>query len=245
MTGLLGSEWLKIRTTRTVVWYLLGLVIIVGISVAGQIANAPDSVLESEVGFIDTLEASGWATLFALLFGIIGLTGEYRHETITQTFLATPVRDRVVAAKVVVYAAAGLLLGVFALAVTLAMALPWLTAKQVDPTLLDRDVGLFLLGLLATAALWGALGLAFASVVPNQVGAIVSALIWLLIIETIVSGLLPDVAPYTPGGAARGLMRVSEGDDLLPMWAAAAVSVGYVVALAVIGARLVVRRDVT
>ena len=245
MTGLLDSEWLKIRTTRTVVWYLLGLVIIVGISVAGQIANAPDSVLESEVGFIDTLEASGWATLFALLFGIIGLTGEYRHETITQTFLATPVRDRVVAAKVVVYAAAGLLLGVFALAVTLAMALPWLTAKQVDPTLLDRDVGLFLLGLLATAALWGALGLAFASVVPNQVGAIVSALIWLLIIETIVSGLLPDVAPYTPGGAARGLMRVSDGDDLLPMWAAAAVSVGYVVALAVIGARLVVRRDVT
>jgi hypothetical protein len=245
VTGLLGSEWLKIRTTRTVVWYLLGLVIIVGISVAGQIANAPDSVLESEVGFIDTLEASGWATLFALLFGIIGLTGEYRHETITQTFLATPVRDRVVAAKVVVYAAAGLLLGVFALAVTLAMALPWLAAKQVDPTLLDRDVGLFLLGLLATAALWGALGLAFASVVPNQVGAIVSALIWLLIIETIVSGLLPDVAPYTPGGAARGLMRVSEGDDLLPMWAAAAVSVGYVVALAVIGARLVVRRDVT
>jgi ABC-2 type transport system permease protein len=245
VTGLLDSEWLKIRTTRTVVWYLLGLVVIVGISVAGQVANAPDSVLESEVGFIDTLEASGWATLFALLFGIIGLTGEYRHETITQTFLATPVRDRVVAAKVVVYAAAGLLLGVFALLVTFAMALPWLAAKEVDPTLLDRDVGLFLLGLLATAALWGALGLAFASVVPNQAGAIVSALIWLLIIETIVSGLLPEIAPYTPGGAARGLMRSSDGDDLLPIWAAAAVSVGYVVALAVIGTRLVIRRDVT
>jgi ABC-2 type transport system permease protein len=243
VTALLGSEWLKIRTTRTAVWYLLGLVVVVGISVAGQIANAPDGVLESEVGFIDTLEVSGWATLFALLFGIIGLTGEYRHETITQTFLATPGRYRVVAAKVVVYAAAGLLLGVFALLVTLAMALPWLAAKEVDPTLLDHDVGLFLIGLLATAALWGALGLAFASVVPNQVGAIVSALIWLLIVETIVSGLLPEVAPYTPGGAARGLMR--EGDDLLPMWAAAAVSIGYVAALAVIGTRLVVKRDVT
>ena len=244
MTGLLDSEWLKIRTTRTLLWYLLGLVVIVGIAVAGQVANAPDFVLESEEGFIDTLEASTAATFFTLLFGIIGMTGEYRHATITHTFLATPVRDRVVAAKVITYAGAGLLLGLFALLVTFAMALPWLAAKDADPALLDREVGLFLVGVLATAALWGALGSAFGSVLPNQVGAIVVALLWLLIIEHILAGLLPEIAPYTPGGAARGLMRI-DGEDVLPMWSAAAVTLGYIVALAGIGARLVIRRDVT
>jgi ABC-2 type transport system permease protein len=244
LTGLLGAEWLKIRTTRTLLWYLLGLVVIVGIAVAGQVANAPDYVLESQEGFIDTLEASTAATLFTLLFGIIGVTGEYRHATITHTFLATPVRDRVVAAKVITYAGAGLLLGLFAVLVTFAMALPWLAAKDADPTLLDRDIGLLLVGALATAALWGALGSAFGSVMPNQVGAIVVALIWLLIVENILAGLLPDIAPYTPGGAARGLMRI-DGEDALPMWSAAAVTLGYVVALAGLGSQLVIRRDVT
>jgi ABC-2 type transport system permease protein len=244
MTGLLGAEWLKIRTTRTLLWYLLGLVVIVGIAVAGQVANAPDFVLESEEGFIDALEASTAATFFTLLFGIVGMTGEYRHATITHTFLATPVRERVVAAKVITYAGAGFLLGLFALLVTFAMALPWLAAKDADPTLLDREVGLFLVGALVAAALWGALGSAFGSVMPNQVGAIVVALLWLLIVEHIFTGLLPEIAPYTPGGAARGLMRI-DGEDVLPMWSAAAVTLGYVVAFAGIGARLVIRRDVT
>jgi cytochrome b len=124
------------------------------------------------------------------------------------------------------------------------MALPWLAAKDADPTLLDREVGLFLVGALAAAALWGALGSAFGSVMPNQVGAIVVALLWLLIVEHILTGLLPEIAPYTPGGAARGLMRI-DGEDVLPMWSAAAVTLGYVVAFAGIGARLVIRRDVT
>jgi ABC-2 type transport system permease protein len=244
VTGLLHSEWLKIRTTRTVVWYLLGLVVIVGIAIAGQVANAPVEILEDEEGFIDTLESSTAATFFALLFGIIGITGEYRHGTITTTFLATPIRDRVLVAKVVTYAVAGLLLGLFAVLIAFAMALPWLSAKGADPTIMDREVGLFLLGVLATAALWGALGLAFASIVTNQVGALIFAFVWLLILENIIAGLFPDAAPYTPGGAARGLMRM-DGEDVLSMWAAAAVTVGYVVALAAVGARLVIRRDVT
>jgi ABC-2 type transport system permease protein len=150
----------------------------------------------------------------------------------------------VLTAKLIAYAGAGLLLAVFAVIVTLAMALPWLAARSVDVHFDNRKVVLALVGALAAGALWGALGVAFASAVPNQVGAIVIALIWLLIIDNLLSALSPAVAPFTPGGAVRGLMRI-DGDDLLTMWAAAAVTIAYITALAGIGAAFVIRRDVT
>ena len=124
------------------------------------------------------------------------------------------------------------------------MALPWFAAKNIDYSLADRDVALFVVGLLAAATLWGALGVAYGSVVPNQVGALVTALIWLLIIENILAGLVPEVARFTPGKAAQALMRV-DVDELLTMWAAAVVTVGYIAAFAAIGATVTMRRDVT
>lgn len=220
------------------------MIVIVGIGVAGQMASAPRSALESEEGFVDTLESATIAVFFALLYGVVGIAGEYRHGTITPTFLATPIRERVLGAKLVVYAGAGLVLGAFALLLALAMALPWFAAKNIDYSLADRDVALFVVGLLAAATLWGALGVAYGSVVPNQVGALVSALIWLLIIENILAGLVPEVARFTPGKAAQALMRV-EVEDLLTMWAAAVVTVGYIAAFAAIGATVTMRRDVT
>jgi ABC-2 type transport system permease protein len=244
MTRLLQSEWLKIMTTRTLVWYLLAIIVVVGISVAGHVANAPDSVLGDDEGFVDVLEAATWASIFALLFGLIGITGEYRHETITQSFLAAPVRERVIGAKLLTYAGAGLLLGALALGIAGAMALPWLAAEGVDAQLGERSVVLFVVGLLATTALWGALGVAFATVVPNQVAAVVSAFVWLLILETVLAGLAPDVARYSPRSAGGALMRV-EGEGSLSMWGGAAVTLGYIAALAALGSRLVVRRDVT
>jgi ABC-2 type transport system permease protein len=244
VTALLRSEWLKIRTTRTIIWYLLGITVVVGISVAGQIANAPDSVLVEVEGFVDVLEAAVWASIFALLFGLIGITGEYRHETITHTFLAAPVRERVVGAKLLTYAGAGLVLGVFALLIAVAMAVPWLAAKGIDAPLAERSVVLFVIGLLGATALWGALGVAFATVVPNQVAAIVIAFVWLLILESVLAGLAPDAARYSPRSAVGALMRV-EGEESLSMWGGAAVTLGYIAVLAAVGSSLVIRRDVT
>ena len=48
------------------------------------------------------------ARLLALVLGVLIITGEYRHKTVTPTFLAEPRRGRVVAAKLGVGFGAGL-----------------------------------------------------------------------------------------------------------------------------------------
>ena len=62
----------------------------------------------------------------------IGLTGEFRHQTATTTFLATPNRGRVVLAKLATYALVGIAYALVCIAVTIAIAVPWLNAKGIQ-----------------------------------------------------------------------------------------------------------------
>ena len=49
-------------------------------------------------------------SLFILILAIVGITGEWRHRTITSSLLAAPLRVRFLAAKLLAFAAAGVLL---------------------------------------------------------------------------------------------------------------------------------------
>jgi hypothetical protein len=73
------------------------------------------------------------------------MTGEFRHQTVTQTFLVTPDRGRVVAAKLVAYPLAGIALALTTLATTAIVAVGWLAAKgitpSVSPSVFDARLG--------------------------------------------------------------------------------------------------------
>ena len=127
---LLGSELLKIRTApRTLLGLLLAELAIVVIGTASTIASALDSggqpgfepppLLHLERDLIGVVSSS---LLFALILGVLVITWEYRHGTITQTFLVTPVRERVLAVKALAAGLVGAALVLPALVVMLVIA---------------------------------------------------------------------------------------------------------------------------
>jgi len=249
MTRLVHAELLKLWTTRTAR-------IVLALAAAGAaaltifvltLAGRPgqpalgDDALRQLVG-----APNGPLTLAALLLGILGMAGEFRHGTATPTFLVTPGRGRVVAAKLAASALAGLAVALVAAVVVLAIALPWLPAKGVQVPLADPGLAARVAGLAAAVALHAVLGTGLGALLRNQFAAVVAGLLlWQGLVEDLLVGVLgrPGLARWLPDGAAAAL--TAPGDATLTMWAGALVLAAYGLVLAVAGGRLVVSRDLT
>jgi ABC-2 type transport system permease protein len=247
MTRLVQAELLKLRTTRTTRTLL-------ALAAAGTAALVALVLLlagrpgQPELG-TDALRQLVLAqplTLAALVLGILGMAGELRHGTATSTFLVTPMRGRVVAAKLAAAAATGLAMALVASAAVLAVGLPWLKAKGIEVTVADAGLLARVAGLAVAVALFAVLGVGLAALLRNQVAAaIVGLLWWSQGVEGILVAVLhqPGLERWLPRGAASAL--TAPGDATLPMWAGALVFAAYGLVLALAGGRLVARRDLT
>ena len=249
MIRLIRAEFTKLATTRLIYGLAAAmaafavLTVAVGATTAGQQGNPPlsaDSFPMLIVGPVTLLPGA------ALLLGILGMAGEFRHQTVTQTFLVTPDRGRVVAAKLVAYPLAGIALALSILAFTGAVATGWLAAKGIPPSLLDARLGRVLLGAALAAGLCALVGVGVAALVRNQVAALVGVAVWVLLVEGLLMSLLnipSSLAKWLPSAAAAAL--TNPGGAQLSRLAGALLLAGYALALALVGTRLVVRRDIT
>jgi ABC-2 type transport system permease protein len=246
MTRLVRAEFTKLRTTRLVYALAAAMAAFAVLTVAANISDrqgAPPLSADSLPMLV-----GGPVTLLsgaALLLGILGMTGEFRHHTVTQTFLITPDRGRVVAAKLVAYPLAGIALALATLAFTAAVAAGWLAAKGITPSLLDARLGRVLLGAVLAAGLCGLVGVGVAALVRNQVAALVGVLVWVVVVEGLLMSLLnaPGLGKWLPSAAAAAL--TNPGGAHLSRLAGTLLLAGYALALALAGTRLVVRRDIT
>ncbi len=250
MTRLIRAEFTKLRTTRLVYGLAAAMAAFAVLTVAANISDRQGAPPLSADSF--PVLVAGPTTLLAgaaLLLGILGMTGEFRHHTVTQTFLVTPHRGRVVAAKLVAYPVAGIALALATLAVTAAVAAGWLAAKGITPSLLDarhgRALGHVLLGAVLVAGLCGLVGVGVAALIRNQVAALVGTLVWVLVVEGLLMSLLnaPSLGKWLPSAAAAAL--TNPGGAHLSRLGGTLLLAAYALALALAGTRLVVRRDIT
>jgi ABC-2 type transport system permease protein len=243
MIAQIRAELLKLRSTRTMIGLILGMVaLILLITLLSGLLTHP-SGLASKEDQRELLSLSSVAGVFSALAGVLLVTSEYRFGTIRPTFLFNPMRSRVLAAKVVAGALAGLAFGVLAEAIGWAVGYAILGARHVTVVLSSSDILLLTLGGLVGAALWGAIGVGLGAIIHNQVGAIITLLAWGFVVENLLFGLAPSVGRFMPTRASDALagLRV---DHLLSPGAGAIILIAWVGALAGVGIALSVRQDI-
>jgi ABC-2 type transport system permease protein len=257
VTRLVRAEARKLLSTQVWFWLLLGALAITALFVVFTILadTDPDNPLpplDTAEGQRNLIANSANGSLLVCILGIIALSGEYRHLTITPTFLVSPHRGRVVTAKMVTYALVGLGFGVLQLAVVLAIALPWLSARGISLSLTENRIPAVLLAVMLVLAIWGILGVGIASLIRNQVAAVVITVSWLFLVEGILSSLpwtQDHLSKWLPGQASNAALEVAQeaagGGDLLEPWQGGLLLTAYAVVFAFLGWWLAVRRDVT
>jgi ABC-2 type transport system permease protein len=241
---LLQAELLKLRTTKTFA-ALVGTALAISLLVLVLNTTLSDFRDEDDVRAVFAGDFTG---LFILLLGAMGMAGEWRHRTITSTVLAAPDRLRLLLAKTISYAVAGVVLSFIITAMLILVGTLILSARD-QTTLPTADVIDIMWRNLVVAAYLGALGVCIGAIVRSQVVAIVGLLIFSFVVEFTVFGLVPDVGKFMPfNGAPTGFQDVSfdDGDtEFLDPGPAALVMCGYVAVLFSAGAALLRGRDLT
>jgi len=232
VTNLLHAEVLKLRTTRTA-WALLAATVAVSaLAVASAVVVGANTSLDLESAreARSILNVTATGGIFVLVLGVIVSAGEFRMGTATDTFLTTPRRWRVIAAKLVIAGVAGLVFGALAASVSVGVADLAYRIKGLTFPLGSSDVWSTLGGAVLYAALFGAIGAATGSLVRNQVVAIVGWLVWIAVVEHIATGFASGIGRWLPVAAGRALVGETN-QDFLSRGTAAVVLVIYAIAI--------------
>jgi hypothetical protein len=267
MGGAVKAEFRKFFTTR--MWWGMA----IGVFLAGALfalvfavwvpgsrqgggTGGPAFPGLDNTAMVNTVYTAGLslAYLLTLVIGVMSIGSEYRHMTITSTFLATPKRLHVMVAKVTSLLGIGVFYGLVFLVGSVGVGATTIAVKGFPPFpevgTIARTLALSLLVL----GLWALVGLGAGILIPNQVAAILIAVGAAWILEPVLGLLLGlvswgrTIAQFMPSQATSAMVGQVNGSpnvELLSWWAGALVLVAYAVVLAGIGSVLTVRRDVT
>src|SRR5690606_34830349 len=154
--------------------------------------------------------ASGF--VFPVIVGAMSVTSEVRHRTLSTTFLATPHRAPVLAAKVVVAAVVGTGYGVVASLATVGLGALVLGSAGEPTALAESDAWAVIARMVLAMPIWAMLGVGLGVLVPSQVGSIVAILAFTQFVEPIVRTAaafvegLGGAAKFLPGAAGDALV---------------------------------------
>ena len=254
MGGLLRSEWTKLRTVRSTIW-TVGATILIGvassaIAMAVTRAHWTTEPAAARAAFDPTEVSLVGAYLGgALLLGVLGIlvvSSEYATGTIRATFAAEPRRPTVLGAKVLVFAAASLIVAEVTAFASFLIGQAFLSSPARHATLSSPEALRAVAGTGLFLCVVGLFALGIAAVVRHTAGAIGAYVFVLLVLPIIVSGL-----PSSLGNQLARFLPLSIGsvmtNNSVPHafgpWTEFALLCGYTVLILALGTALLVRRD--
>jgi ABC-2 type transport system permease protein len=236
--GQLRSERLKQRSTETTLLLFLAMFGLVALAVTMHVLALGADQLSTRADQLQVFQVGTRAgMLFAGLAGAIAITAEIRYGTIRPTFLVTPRRGPVVAAKLAICALAGIGFGLLAELLMAADAAVAYEVRGIENELTAGDYVQLLAGGAGAAALWAVAGVGVGALVRNQVGAVVGLCAWMFVVESTSESFVPGFGRLLPGGA--GIALAGNSDELpvavavllLLIWAAATAAAGWIATL--------------
>jgi hypothetical protein len=252
--NLIKSEVLKIRSTQ--VWFWM-VVLAVAFTTLGTIGTVVSSIDDNSHGdipirYYDIFTQSQGAAVALLVLGVLGLTTEFRHKTITPTLLATPNRWALIAGKASSYVLFAMVYAAICVVVNFAIAITWLNAKNV-PISYGHGVGGGVAKAYLSLVVTGLFGLGIGAVIRNQAASMVFGIVYFFLLDSLLN-FVPWVRrgyAWTPGGAVKAF--VSNGhvtgmpDDvhLLAPLVGGVVFLGWSLLLVVVGGQLSLRQDIS
>lgn len=258
------SELLKFFTTR--LWWGMAvgiflsaaiLAVLFGVLLTSEDAGGASGIPAGDaVQVANSVYTGGLSVgyLLMLTIGVIQVGAEYRHHTITSTFLATPRRSRAMLAKVVALLVVGTGYGLVSMIGSVVVGAVTLNLRDADPFPSGEVVRTLLLSLLVLG-LWALIGLGVGILIPNQVAALLIGVGVAWIVEPLLSLAVKawdfgreHLAPYFPSEATNAVINVvqnSPDDVRLSWWAAALTLAAWAALLSGLGILMTVRRDVS
>ncbi|QYC41344.1 ABC-2 family transporter protein [Nonomuraea coxensis DSM 45129] len=223
MRPLIHAEFRRLLATRTWLGTLLAAALLGG-GLIGLLAlvgpenfDPPMPGLHTEAGVRAVLGFLGFTAFVPAAVGTLAVTSEYRHRTITFTFLYAPDRWRVLAAKLAVHGCAGMVYGLV-LSGTAAVSLFGAAAARGVALGLSAGTVIELLARLAVAmAAYTVLGVGMGALIRHQVAALCVVVGYLYGAELLLM-MIPGVRhlyPLLPGGATAALTDFTAVADAL------------------------------
>jgi ABC-type transport system involved in multi-copper enzyme maturation permease subunit len=274
MGGAIKSEVRKIFSTRLWWGMAIGMAILAGLIALGFAAlvgsdfggdpSQPNPFAKMNVGTAQLIYNAGivqnFTTLFPLALGVLLITSEYRHKTITATFLTTPKRWIVLVSKTIAVAVIGAVYAIVHAAASVTGGGLMLMGKG-QPTLLGQGQVWESLGIgILAFIVWTLLGFGFGMLVRNQIAAVLIA-IGVSFIAQIALNILFSIkewevpARLLPGNLTTGMLVTVDPTGgqsaeafnpyLEHWWVSALIITGYAAVLAVAGSILTSRRDIS
>ncbi|SDF93858.1 ABC-2 type transport system permease protein [Lentzea fradiae] len=160
-----------------------------------------------KVSLFGMARAINVSTIFPMVFGAMAISSEISRRTITTTFLTAPSRMHALLAKMLVYVLWG---AIYGLAIMLFLGVG--VALTSSPGQLPDAGGWAMLTLVCvlSSILMTMFGVGVGALIPNVAGAVVLLLLYFLVIENVLHGVLaylevPAVIGFLPNGSINGL----------------------------------------
>src|SRR6185312_10371290 len=189
MLQLIKSEVLKTRSTQVWRWMILPAAALTALSTIGHSYDISQQYHDgnlADLNYYDLFTALSTGGVALLVIGILGLTTEFRHKTITPTLLATPNRWFLLSGKAVSYVLFALFYAVVCLVVNFAIALIWLSAENV-PIDFGHGVVPGIIKAFVSLVVTAIFGLGLGALVRNQAAAMVIGIFYFSIIDGLLS----------------------------------------------------------